>query len=74
MNKKRRAEISNIIKELNGLKDRIETVLSEEENYFENIPENLETSTRAEESEDAIESLEDASSDLESCIDSLTEI
>lgn len=74
MNKKRRAEISNIIEELNELKNRIETVLSEEENYFENIPENLETSIRAEESEDAIESLEDASSDLENCIDSLTEI
>ena len=74
MNKKRRAEISNIIKELNELKSRIETVLSEEENYFENIPENLETSIRAEESEDAIESLTDAETDLESCIDSLSNI
>ena len=49
----RRREVSAIVKEL-------EDILSEEESYFENIPENLANSVRAEEAEGSISMLSEA--------------
>ena len=80
MNKFRRKAIRNIIKTLKEMLehereinvdvfediiDETQTILDDEETYFYNIPENLQSGSRYEESENAIDNLEDAINDLE---------
>lgn len=80
MNKLRRKAIRNIIKRLSEMLevenkieigtfedfiDETQTILDEEETYFYNIPENLQSGSRYDESENAIDKLEDAINDLE---------
>ena len=69
MNKLRRKELREIINGLNAIQDRddlyawintLENLKDEEQDYYDNIPENLQYSRRAEASEEAIENLEEA--------------
>ena len=69
MNKARRKELSRIIKLLGMIKDdndlysiinELDDIKLDEENYHDNIPENLQYSQRAEDSEQAIDNLENA--------------
>lgn len=69
MNKARRKELADIITELNRIQDKedlyccintLDNIKDDEQNYYDNIPENLQYSQRAEDSEEAIENLEDA--------------
>lgn len=59
MNRKRRERIEFFQGEL-------QSILEEEQEYFDNIPENLQESERAQQSEKAISNLEEAISLLES--------
>lgn len=74
MNKDRRKSISDNIKLLENIKSKLEDILSDEEMYFDNMPENLQGSIRGEESENAIDALNEAIENLDSVIDSLNEI
>ena len=74
MNKNRRKMIENIITMLDKAKVSLEDVLSEEEDYFNNMPENLQGSIRGTESEEAIDMLSEAVDNLNNCIDNLMEI
>ena len=74
MNKQRRNEISSIVSELENLKSRLESVHMEEERVFDNMPENLQYSMRGEESQEAIDCMSEAISNLEEAIDQLNEI
>lgn len=72
MNKQRRTSIQDIISQLNDLEalkasimESIEEVMSEEQEYFDNMPEGLQMSDRGQRAEDAIGHLEDAKSQLE---------
>lgn len=63
MNKKRRKKIWGIITLLEkgmDVRDKLEDVLYEEQDTFDNIPENLQYSLRGEESQEAIEAMEEA--------------
>lgn len=71
MNKQRRQTIQELIEEANTLKDKIEEVLNEEQECFDNMPENLQYSERGENMQEAIESLEEAQSNIEDCISNL---
>ena len=74
MNKQRRNEISSIVSELESLKSRLESVHMEEEMVFDNMPENLQYSMRGEESQEAIDCMSEAISNLEEAIEQLNEI
>ena len=74
MNKQRRKEIQNAIKLLDGVKEQLENILSDESDYFDNMPENLQGSSRGEESENAIDVMQDVIDELDNCISNLTEI
>lgn len=74
MNKQRRTEIANIVTELELLKERLDKVLSEEQDVFDNMPENLQYSMRGEESQEAIDNMDGAMSDLENVISQLEDI
>lgn len=71
MNKQRRKEIQRIIDGLISWQDAIEEVLSEEQDYMDNMPENLQSSEKAETAQNAIYCLEEASSNLEELLDNL---
>ena len=69
MNKARRKELSKVVSELNIIKDKdalydcintLESIRDDEQDYYDNIPENLQYSQRAEDSEAAIENIEEA--------------
>lgn len=71
MNNSRRKEIKSMKGQLEFIKKIIERIRNEEEDYYDNIPENLQDSERANKSEEAIESLDEAIESLENTIDEL---
>ena len=69
MNKMRRKELANLIADLRCVKDKddiydaintLEYIKSDEEYYYDNIPENLQNSQRAYDSQEAIDNMDDA--------------
>ena len=74
MNKQRRSEISKIAAELENIKSKLESVQIDEEMAFDNMPENLQNSMRGEESQEAIDCMNEAISNLEEAIDQLNEV
>ena len=74
MNKQRRKRIKEIKNVLVAVKDELNSVLDEEQLIFDNMPENLQCSIKGNESEDAIDILEECLEDLEKIINRLTEI
>ncbi len=74
MNKNRKSEIRILINEINCNKGKLELILNDEQDYFDNMPENLQGSIRGMISEDAISSLEDAMEYLNNAIESLEEV
>lgn len=69
MNKTRRKELSNVIRGLGVIQDKddlyswineLDYIKDDEQSYYDDIPENLQYSQRATDSEAAIENLEEA--------------
>jgi hypothetical protein len=69
MNRARRKELSDVIAGLNSIQDKydlydwinvLDNIKDDEQYYYDNIPENLQYGRRAEDSEQAIECMEDA--------------
>lgn len=69
MNNTRRKELSEIIKDLGTVQDKddlyatiseLECIKDDEQYYYDNIPENLQCSQRADDSEEAIDNMEEA--------------
>ena len=71
MNNQRRKEIKNVVKELENIKNTINSILIDEQFCYDNMPENLQGSTRAINSEDAIDNLNDACDLIDDVIGSL---
>lgn len=74
MNKKRRSEIKMLVRDFGYLKERLEKVLYDEEDAFDNMPENLQGSDRGSESESAIDMLNESNDRLEEIIELLGDI
>ena len=74
MNKARIKQLINWKKKAEELKEELESILYDEQDYFDNMPENLQGSMKGMDSEEAINQLEDAISTLEEAIDSVDNI
>lgn len=74
MNKQRKAEIKTQIERLNIIMNGVQKILDDETDYFDNIPENLQSSLRADTSEEAIDQLTEAIDDLNEAIECLKSI
>lgn len=81
MNNTRRRRINELKTQIdfinNQLKDaskRLSSILNEEQDAFDNMPEGLQSSYRGMCSEDAIDSMEEASEKLDEVIELLSEI
>lgn len=71
MNKERRKSIDYIIAKLDELEERIDALINEEQDSLDNLPDNLQESTRAERMQEAIENLEYAIDSIEETITNL---
>ena len=71
MNKNRRKSLEELQLRIIDIKDSIEYIFNEEEDYKANIPENLLTSKRYTESDNACENLQDCVSNLSSAIENI---
>lgn len=74
MNNQRRKEIKKIIEKMYDIKTEIESVLSDEEFSFDNMPEGLQNSERGMNSEEAIDLLNEAIDNIEGSIENLEDI
>ena len=74
MNKSRRDNIQEVVGQLEDLKSTLEGLQGEEEEYRDNIPENLQGSERYEKAEEACDTLSEAVDGLENIITSLGEL
>lgn len=74
MNKQRRKEIQTISNDLIPLMTSIEDLLAEEQDYLDNISENLQSSEKAKIAENAISNLEEALDNIRECVDNLESI
>jgi len=73
MNKERRKQIDVIIEKMDDLKMHVELLLQEESDSYENMPESFQNGEKGEKSQTAIDALENASSELDECIQYLNE-
>lgn len=69
MNKARRKAINEIYEQITDLRELLEFIKDEEEEYKDNIPENLQGSERYEKSEEACENLDSAICSIEEALD-----
>lgn len=74
MNRKTRSKLRDIVSALNTIIDRISDLIYEEENKVNSVPENLQSGERYEAMSDAVDSMNDAVSDLECVCESLEEL
>lgn len=74
MNKERRAKINDIKCRLEKIKNDLSIILSDEEGAFESMPEGLQYSERGMNSEDSIDSMNEAMENIDNAIDNLDEI
>ena len=74
MNKTRRQQLTKWLEDLEKIKDELESICSDEQDYFDNMPENLQGGQRGCESEEAIEQMEEAVSQIEDAISIIEEI
>jgi len=71
MNKDRRKKLNDIIAILEDAKEALDNCASEEREYFENMPENMQSSDKACNAENAAGELESAVGYLECALDNI---
>lgn len=74
MNKARRQQLSKWLADIEEIKSELETICSDEEDYFDNMPENLQGSQRGMDAEEAIDQMNEAISAIEETISIIEEI
>lgn len=71
MNNARRKQLDKIISKIEVTKNDLESVLADEEEYRDNMPENLQSSERYERAESAVSELESAIDCIDDVISSI---
>ena len=71
MNKVRRKSIDEIIAKIQELTEEIECIMADEEEYRDNMPENLQGSERYERADEACSAMQDAIDNLEEAVGNL---
>lgn len=74
MNNKRRQQLRRLIEKMETLKSELEIIESDEQEYFDMMPENLQGSMNGMNSEEAIDKMADAISCVEEAIEAIEEI
>lgn len=74
MNNSRRMKIIEVVSRLQSIVSTLEDILTEEDDYRDNMPENLQGSARYETSEDSSNRLDSAISSIDEAISTLEDI
>lgn len=74
MNKQRRERIAEAINLLDQARDILDECKSEEEDYLDNMPENLQQGEKGDAAQSAIDSLESAIDSIDDAVSSAEEI
>lgn len=74
MNNSRRQQLRNWIEKIDEIKEELQSILSDEEMYFDMIPENLQGSQNGMNSEEAIDKMNDAIACIDEAIETIQEI
>lgn len=74
MNKTRRQQLRKWLEDMENIKSELETICSDEQDYFDNMPENLQGSQRGMDAEEAIDQMNEAVSSIEDAISIIEEI
>ena len=73
MNKDRRARIQALINKLEDIKEDIDFIKDEEQEYYDNMPENFQTGEKGDKAQEAIDNLDYAYSSIEEVVEYLEE-
>lgn len=71
MNKARRISITKIADSLQALKSDVESIQSEEQDAYDNLPESLQDSERGDRMQEAIDNLDDAMTLIDEAVTAL---
>lgn len=71
MNKARRKAIQDVIAKLETLRDEVEALLNEEQDYYDNMPESFQNGDKGSAASDAISYMESASGYIDNAIEEL---
>lgn len=74
MNKTRRQQLRKWLEDMENIKSELETICSDEQDYFDNMPENLQGGQKGMDAEEFIEQMEEAVSSIEDAISVIEEI
>lgn len=74
MNAERRKRIAKLVEGLESIQQEIEYIRDEEQEYMENIPENLQGSERYETAEEAVGLLDDVINNVADAVSTLSDI
>ena len=74
MNKARRQQLRKWLEDMENIKGELETICSDEQDYYDNMPENLQGGQRGMDAEEAIEQMEEAVSSIEDAISVIEEM
>ena len=74
MNNSRRQQLRNWIEKIDEIKEELQSILSDEEMYFDMMPENLQGSQNGMNSEEAIDNMNDAIICIDEAIETIKEI
>lgn len=73
MNKNTRKELGELRDKLSGIRSQLVPIIIAQQSILDNVPENLQSSSRCERQEEAVDALDEAASDLESTIRNIDE-
>lgn len=71
MNKERRKQIEDLINKIEECMAECETIGSEERDYYDNMPENMQSGDKGQAASDAADAIDSARDDLENSRDNL---
>lgn len=74
MNAQGRKEIAKHIASLNEIKDKVESIMENQQEKYDNMPEGLQDSERADEMLEAVDNLDSAVSSIEEAVEYLENI
>jgi uncharacterized coiled-coil DUF342 family protein len=73
MNKDRRARIQALLNKLEDIKEDIDFIKDEEQEYYDNMPENFQMGEKGDKAQEAIDNLDYAYSSIEEVVEYLEE-
>jgi len=74
MNKNRRKQLEELCNEMTNQLEGLRALLDEEQEYYDNMPESLQSSERGDQSQEYISTMESALDDIESALGTLEEV